>query len=92
MRGRSLPNQLILLDECQNLNLHEIKTVLTRLGEGSKIVLMGDHDQIDAKYLDKNNNGLALASIKLKGSPMVGVMALPKGERSDLASYAAAKL
>jgi PhoH-like ATPase len=89
IRGRSIPNALIILDEGQNLGQIDIKTVLTRLGEGSKIIITGDLEQIDAPHLDATNNGLIYAIERLKHSPMVGHITLTKGERSPLATEAA---
>ena len=67
MRGRSIPYQFIFIDEVQNLTLHEVKTLVSRVGEGSKIVLAGDPYQIDAPYLDFASNGLVVAAEKMKG-------------------------
>ncbi|MFA5758787.1 MAG: PhoH family protein [Clostridia bacterium] len=92
IRGRSLPSQYIIIDESQNLSIHEIKTIITRCGEGSKIVLTGDPDQIDSPYLDKSSCGLNVAVEKLHNNPMVGHVTLSKGERSELANLAAAML
>jgi len=86
IRGRSIPNQLILLDESQNLTAHEIKTILSRVGEGTKIILTGDPDQIDSPYLTKDNNGLSFATSKLIHSELTAHIVLSKGERSDLAN------
>lgn len=89
IRGRSIPNQFLIIDEAQNLSVHEIKTIITRAGEGTKIVLCGDPDQIDHPYLDKESNGVAHLTLRLKGKPFYGQVRLTKGERSELASYAA---
>ncbi|MCK9309004.1 MAG: PhoH family protein [Candidatus Cloacimonetes bacterium] len=89
IRGRSLPNQFIIIDEAQNLSPHEMKTIITRAGENTKIVLTGDPYQIDIPYLDSQSNGLSVAVEKLKGEAMVGHMTLDKGERSALADLAA---
>jgi len=89
IRGRTLPNQFVIIDESQNLSPHEIKTIITRCGEGSKIVLTGDPDQIDNPYMDKGSSGLSLAVEKLRGDPLVGHLTLSKGERSALANLAA---
>lgn len=89
IRGRSLPGQFIIIDEAQNLSPHEIKTIITRCGEGSKIVLTGDPDQIDSPYMDKGSCGLTLAVEKLHDNPIVGHLTLSKGERSELANLAA---
>jgi PhoH-like ATPase len=92
IRGRSLPCQFIIADEMQNTTLHEIKTLITRCGEKTKIVLTGDPEQIDAHYLDKKTNGFSLAIEKMKDEEMVGHITLSKCERSPLAELAAAKL
>ncbi|MCD4828122.1 MAG: PhoH family protein [Candidatus Cloacimonetes bacterium] len=89
IRGRSLPNQFIIIDEAQNLTPHEMKTIITRAGEGTKIVLTGDPYQIDIPYLDSESNGLSMAVEKLKHEAIVGHMTLIKGERSQLAEIAA---
>jgi len=89
IRGRSLPNQYIIIDESQNLTPHEIKTIITRCGEGSKVVLTGDPDQIDNPYMDKATCGLSIAVEKLHNNPIVGHLTLTKGERSELANLAA---
>jgi len=89
IRGRSLPDQFIVIDEAQNLSPHEMKTIITRAGKNTKIVLTGDPYQIDIPYLDAVSNGLSVAVEKLKGEAMVGHMTLEKGERSALADLAA---
>ncbi|MBN1327205.1 MAG: PhoH family protein [Candidatus Cloacimonetes bacterium] len=89
IRGRSLPDQFIIVDEAQNLTPHEMKTIITRAGEGTKIVLTGDPYQIDIPYLDSESNGLSVAVEKLKRERIVGHITLNKGERSYLASIAA---
>lgn len=89
IRGRSIPNQYMIIDEAQNLSVHEIKTIITRAGDGTKIILCGDPDQIDHPYLDKESNGLAHLSIRLCGKPFYGEVRLVKGERSELATQAA---
>ncbi len=88
MRGRTIPYQLILIDEAQNLTPHEIKTLVTRVGEGSKIILTGDPYQIDSPYLDFSSNGLVIASERFKGQPMFGSVYLPTSERSELSRLA----
>lgn len=92
VRGRSFSKQFILIDEAQNLNNHELKTIITRCGEGTKIVLTGDPDQVDSPYMNKTNNGLSVAIEKLHGNPLVGHLTLTKGERSKLANLAAERL
>lgn len=89
IRGRSIPEQFMIIDEAQNLTKHEIKTILTRVGERSKIILMGDPEQIDHPYLDEHNNGLTYVVEKFKGQQISGHVQLVKGERSMLAQLAA---
>jgi len=89
IRGRSLPNQFIVIDEGQNLTPHEMKTIITRAGKDTKIVLTGDPYQIDIPYLDSLSNGLSIAVEKLKNEEIVGHVTLEKGERSELADLAA---
>jgi PhoH-like ATPase len=84
MRGRSIPNQFILIDEVQNLTTHEVKTLLSRVGEGSKIILAGDPYQIDVPYLDFSTNGLVVATDRFKGQSIFGTVFMPKSERSEL--------
>lgn len=88
MRGRSIPYQFILIDEVQNLTPHEIKTLITRVGEGSKIILAGDPYQIDSPYLDFSSNGLVLASERFKGQRLFGSVYLEASERSQLSELA----
>lgn len=93
MRGRSLPKQFIIVDEAQNLTRHEIKTLITRAGEGSKIVLLGDPAQIDDPYLDSLNNGLVIAMESMKDSALTGSIVLEgKSKRSALAELASERL
>ncbi len=89
IRGRSIPRQYLIVDEAQNLTPHEIKTIITRAGEGTKIVLTGDPYQIDNPYVDASSNGLTYAVERLKGQDISGHMTLTKGERSPLAELAA---
>lgn len=89
IRGRSIPRQYMIVDEAQNLTPHEIKTIITRAGEGTKIVLTGDPYQIDNPYVDSSSNGLTYAVERLKGQEIAGHMTLSKGERSSLAELAA---
>ncbi|WP_407311206.1 PhoH family protein [Desulfosporosinus sp. SB140] len=89
IRGRSIPNQFIIIDEAQNLSAHEVKTIITRAGEGTKIVLCGDPDQIDHPYLDKESNGMTYVAARLKGQSFYGQVRLVKGERSIMATLAA---
>lgn len=88
IRGRSIPNSFIIIDEAQNLSAHEIKTIITRIGENSKIVLTGDIDQIDNPYVDFADNGLTHVVEKFKEYPIAGHVTLRKGERSELATLA----
>jgi len=89
IRGRSLPEQFIIIDEAQNLTKHEVKTILTRVGEKSKAVLVGDPEQIDHPYLDEYNNGLTYVVETFKDQKVAGHVRLIKGERSGLAQLAA---
>ncbi len=88
MRGRSIPYQYILIDEAQNLTLHEVKTLISRVGEGSKIILAGDPYQIDSPYLDFSSNGLVMASERFKGQKLFGSAFLETSERSELSKLA----
>lgn len=92
IRGRSLPNQFFVVDEAQNLTPHEIKTILTRAGEGTKIVLTGDPYQIDNPYIDSENNGLTYVIEKFKNERIAAHVTFSRGERSELATLAAALL
>lgn len=89
IRGRTIPDQFIIIDEAQNLTKHEVKTILTRVGEGSKIVLLGDPEQIDHPYVDSYNNGLTYVLEKFKEQTIAGHAKLIKGERSIIAQLAA---
>ena len=89
IRGRSIPNQFFVVDESQNLTPHEIKTIITRAGHGTKIVLTGDPYQIDNPYLDSESTGLTHVVEKFKQSSLAGHITLTKGERSPLAQMAA---
>lgn len=88
IRGRSINSQILIIDESQNLTPHEMKTIVTRAGNGAKIVLTGDCEQVDNPYLDAINNGLAYCVDRLKTEEMVGHVALKVGERSDLSEMA----
>lgn len=92
IRGRSIPHQFMIIDEAQNLTPHEVKTIVSRVGEGTKIVLTGDIAQIDNPYLDSSSNGLSFMVERLKGEALVGHVTLAKTERSELASLAAEKM
>jgi PhoH-like ATPase len=89
IRGRSLPNQYIIIDEAQNLSPHEVKTVVSRAGTGTKVVLTGDPYQIDTPYLDSNSNGLTFLVEAFKGQKLFAHVTLEKSERSPLAELAA---
>jgi PhoH-like ATPase len=89
IRGRSLPQQFIVVDEAQNLTPHEVKTIITRSGDGTKIVLTGDPEQIDNPYVDSASNGLTVAAERFRGEKLAAHIVLAKGERSDLAELAA---
>ena len=88
IRGRSIPHQFMIVDEAQNLTPHEVRTIISRVGEGTKLVLTGDIGQIDNPYLDQSSNGLSYAVEKLKGEALIGHVTLAKSERSELASIA----
>jgi len=89
IRGRSMPNRYLIVDEAQNLTPHEIKTIITRAGEGTKIVLTGDPYQIDNPYIDSASNGLTYVAERFKEEDIAGHITLKKGERSQLAELAA---
>jgi len=88
IRGRSLSNIFFIVDEAQNLNPHEVKTIITRAGEGTKIIFTGDIFQIDTPYLDAQSNGLSYLIDKVKNQPLYAHITLEKGERSQLANLA----
>ena len=89
IRGRSISNAYIIIDEAQNLSVHELKTIITRVGENTKIILTGDIEQIDNVYLDATSNGLSHAIEKFKSQSLAGHITLKKGERSKTATLAA---
>lgn len=89
IRGRSIPNQYLIVDEAQNLTPHEIKTIVTRAGEGTKIVLTGDPYQIDNPYVDSSSNGLSYLVERFKNEQISAHVTLTRGERSELAELAA---
>ena len=89
IRGRSLPDTIFIIDEAQNITYHEAKAVLTRMGENSKIILLGDLEQIDVPNLDAAQSGLAAIVELFKDFYLSGHITLLKGERSELASHAA---
>lgn len=88
IRGRSLSDAFFIVDEAQNLTPHEVKTIITRAGEGTKMVFTGDVQQIDSPYLDMLSNGLAYLTDKMKGQEIFAHVNLVKGERSYLAELA----
>ncbi|MBT6837802.1 MAG: ribonuclease, partial [Bacteroidetes bacterium] len=88
IRGRSLSKVYFIVDEAQNLTPHEVKTIITRAGEGTKIVFTGDPYQIDTPYLDSRSNGLTVLIDKMKGQGLYGHVTMEKGERSILAELA----
>jgi len=88
IRGRSIPNSFIVIDEAQNLSMHELKTIITRVGDGTKIVLTGDIEQIDNIHVDVYTNGLTYAVERFKDHAIAGHVTLLKGERSELATLA----
>jgi PhoH-like ATPase len=89
IRGRSIPHQFMIVDESQNLTPHEIKTIVTRVGVGTKIILTGDPYQIDNPYVDSISNGLSHVVERFKTLPIAGHVTLMRGERSPLAELAA---
>lgn len=92
IRGRSIPHQFMIVDEAQNLTPHEVKTIASRVGEGTKLVLTGDATQIDNPYLDSSSNGLSYLVERLKGKSIIGHITLAKSERSELASLVTEEL
>jgi PhoH-like ATPase len=88
IRGRTFNNTFLIVDEAQNSTIHELKTIITRIGEGSKVVLLGDTDQIDTPYLDSLSNGLTVIVEKFKKFDIAAHITLMKGERSELATLA----
>ena len=92
IRGRSIPHQFMIVDESQNLTPHEVKTIASRVGDGTKLILTGDATQIDNPYLDSSSNGLSYVVERLKGKTLVGHVTLGKSERSELASLVTAEL
>ena len=92
IRGRSLQRVYFIIDEAQNLTPHEVKTIITRAGEGTKVVLTGDIRQIDQPYLDSLSNGLSYTVARMVGQPLYAHVTLEKGERSKLADLASTLL
>lgn len=88
IRGRTFDNSIIVVDEAQNATIHELKTVITRVGKGSKIVLLGDTDQVDTPFVDSLSNGLTVLIEKFKNQKLAGHITLIKGERSEIATLA----
>jgi len=88
IRGRSLTNAIFIIDEAQNLTPHEVKTIITRAGEGTKVIFTGDINQIDTPYMDEHSNGLTYLIDRLKGNTLFSHIKLEKGERSELANLA----
>jgi len=88
IRGRSIADAFIIIDEAQNLTMHEVKTIITRIGDGTKVVLTGDIEQIDNSYVNEISNGLAHTVEKFKEFPIAGHVTFRKGERSELATLA----
>ena len=89
IRGRSIPHAIFIVDEAQQLTPHEAKTLVTRMGKGSKIILIGDLAQIDNPYVDAHTNGLVFTRNRLQGQPFMAHINLFKGERSEMAEVAA---
>jgi len=92
IRGRSIPDQFLIVDEAQNLTVHEVKTIISRAGEGTKVVLTGDPYQIDNPYMDASSNGLVHTVNRMRGHAISGHITLRRGERSELAELAATLL
>ena len=92
IRGRSIPHQFMIVDEAQNLTPHEVKTIASRVGDGTKLILTGDATQIDNPYLDSSSNGLSYMVERLKGKSIVGHITLGKSERSERASLVTEEL
>ena len=88
IRGRSIANQYMIVDEAQNLTPHEIKTIITRAGDNTKVILTGDPHQIDNPYVDSSNNGLTYVVEKFKNEKVAAHITLTRGERSALAELA----
>lgn len=88
LRGRSLADAIVIVDEAQNLTPNEVKTIITRAGEGTKMIFCGDVEQIDSLYLDSQSNGLAYMIDKMRGETLFAHVNLIKGERSELSELA----
>ena len=91
IRGRTFNNSYVIVDEAQNATIHELKTIITRIGKGSKIVLLGDTEQVDTPYIDERSNGLSIIVQKFLDSKLAGHVHLKNGHRSAIA-WEAAKL
>ena len=89
IRGRTFNDSIVIVDEAQNATVHELKTIITRIGKSSKVILLGDTDQIDTPYINSQSNGLTVVIEKMKNSHLAGHVTLEKGQRSDIASHAA---
>lgn len=92
IRGRTFSDSILIVDEAQNATIHELKTIITRMGTNSKIVLLGDVDQIDTPYIDRQSSGLSIVIDKFQNSPLCAHVNLSKGQRSDLATIASSIL
>lgn len=92
IRGRTFNRSIVIVDEAQNTTIHELKTIITRVGMDSKIILMGDTDQVDTPYIDKRSNGLSIVIDKMRNTGMLAHIHLAKGERSELATLASKML
>ena len=88
IRGRTFNDSFVIVDEAQNATIHELKTVITRIGHGSKVILLGDTDQVDTPYIDSKSNGLSIIIEKFKDSNLTGHIRLSRGQRSDIATLA----
>jgi PhoH-like ATPase len=88
IRGRTFNDSFVIVDEAQNATIHELKTIVTRIGKGSKVVLLGDTDQVDTPYIDSRSNGLAIVIEKFRTESVSGHVKLSRGQRSELASLA----
>ena len=88
IRGRTFNNAYVIVDEAQNATIHELKTIITRIGQNSKIILLGDIDQIDTPYIDRQSNGLSIVIDRFINSQLGAHVNLTKGQRSGLATEA----
>jgi PhoH-like ATPase len=88
IRGRTFNDSFVIVDEAQNATIHELKTIVTRIGKGSKVVLLGDTDQVDTPYIDSRSNGLTIVIEKFRMESVSGHVRLSRGQRSELASLA----